>query len=227
MEATQKLDRDLASDAAYIDPFDDEVSIPSSKESIKTVKTFRTQFTSALDPLESVERNMNRLSILARYIRVAVPALRLHHINEQMGYLQDWRRYVEIRVNHTVDPERNRKVVSEAVRERIVSTILMRRVRFTHLRAQNRHQTPSLVPPPEDSVAVAPLTSDKVVYELPRSPLFTVAATFISTRRISKNGYYNPIPELSRTQREAESLVCPYCTQVLPPSSFRRPRKWR
>jgi predicted methyltransferase len=91
-----------------------------------------------------------------------------------------------------------------------------------------------------DLVSLTPLPSYKVVYEQPAPLPFAVAASVVSTRfrepllrlyettiETTESGYREPIPELSRTQKKAESLVCPYCTQALALSSFQDPNKWR
>ncbi|CAN9329567.1 unnamed protein product [Alternaria alternata] len=61
--------------------FDDNGSAASSEDSLNTLMT---QFTSAVDPLKVVKRNMQRLSLLAKYIRAAVPFLQLQQYADRI-----------------------------------------------------------------------------------------------------------------------------------------------
>jgi hypothetical protein len=214
--------------------FDDNGSAASSEDSLNTLMT---QFTSAVDPLKVVKRNMQRLSLLAKYIRAAVPFLQLQQYADRIEGLD--RRglnrrgaYVRLVIRHKHGQLAN----NELLVDRLAATVAMRSMRFRYLQRHSRklhpieqqrqgpeaevEPQPELLSPKNSKLFDVRTTGGSVVSSSIPRPDFTFNSSSISS--IPKGS----IPKPPMVRPEVNIFRCPFCFKILS-LEYRKMAKWR
>jgi hypothetical protein len=166
-----------------------------------------------VEPLEAVRRNMQRLSLLSKYIRAAIPWLQLQQFKDKMDGLNEWQTFVENLIRW-----RHRQLgVSRFLVERLVATVVIPRIRFKYLQSHYRklYSVSQQRPVPEAKVEVRlePTTTTKFIDSL--AP--TTAATIISSYSFRPNpSSMESIPEPPPLQTVDSTFTCLFCMKALP-----------
>lgn len=205
----------LASSPGLLAAQDDIDDSSSAATSGNTFATYRSRVTSALDSLETIERNIKRLSIISKYIDAAIPHLQVIRFMVRDQTLAEFETFIRNIIQYRF----TKLTESGFLFERLIATLVLRRARFNYLRARSNRFGVARQPSSEaaataGSYRIQALDTVTALHSIPETRPATMigsTATMISrypSARVS-------LPKPPAAAYDATHVRCPCCLQVV------------